>query len=429
MWKGIKILTMNRRLLDGLLAVKPKINRMMNIRYISWLLVAGAASTLIVLVVQTTRHVSVVEATHLGFVELGHSHTADGITEISNTAPAGGLGRALQVHGSGQAGGEGLYAVGHGRFGHGVLAFSYDAQGVVGIAVPISGNATNGVSGISSNPNASGVYGENNGEGFGVAGRSSGTGVYGEGQDSGVGVYGVSTNNDGVHGVSTNNNGVYGFSSSTYAGFFTGASGQAGYFNGNVDIAGTLTKGAGSFKIDHPLDPANKYLSHSFVESPDMKTIYDGVVVLDAKGEASVELPAWFEALNRDFRYQLTAIGASAPNLYIAQKISKNCFSIAGGLPGLEVSWQVTGIRHDPYADQHRLPVEEQKSTEERGKYLYPKEYGQPETVGLYYEDIQKMQQHQADIRKHREEMVQRESERRKYYEEMVQRESERRKQ
>ena len=50
---------------------------------------------------------------------------------------------------------------------------------------------------------------------------------------------------------------------------------------GNVDVIGTLSKGGGSFKIDHPLDPANKYLYHSFVESPDMKNMYDGNVTTD----------------------------------------------------------------------------------------------------------------------------------------------------
>jgi hypothetical protein len=93
------------------------------------------------------------------------------------------------------------------------------------------------------------------------------------------------------------------------------------------------------------------------------------------------------------------------------------------------VSWQVTGIRHDPYAEQHRLPVEEQKSAKERGKYLYPKEYGQPETVGLYYNDIQQMQQRQGDLQKHRREREQREDERQTYYEELEQRKGERRNQ
>jgi hypothetical protein len=75
-------------------------------------------------------------------------------------------------------------------------------------------------------------------------------------------------------------------------------------------VTGTLTKGGGMFKIDHPLDPENKYLSHSFVESPDMMNIYNGIIRLNALGEAWVVLPDYFEALNRDFRYQLTSVGA-----------------------------------------------------------------------------------------------------------------------
>ncbi|MGH7456279.1 MAG: hypothetical protein ACRENG_33315, partial [bacterium] len=154
--------------------------------------------------------------------------------------------------------------------------------------------------------------------------------------------------------------------------------GYAGWFNGRVQVSGTLSKIAGSFKIDHPLDPSNKYLYHSFVESPDMKNIYDGVAVLDTTGEAWVELPDWFEALNRDFRYQLTAIGAPAPNLYIAKEVSPNGFKIAGGEPGMKVSWQITGIRRDPYAEKYRIPVEEEKPAAERGHYLVPEVYGLP---------------------------------------------------
>jgi len=153
---------------------------------------------------------------------------------------------------------------------------------------------------------------------------------------------------------------------------------DAGDFYGAVNVNGTLTKSGGSFKIDDPLDPANKYLSHSFVESPDMKNIYDGVVRLDANGQAAVTLPAWFGTLNRDFRYQLTAIGAPGPNLYIASEISSNVFKIAGGAPGARVSWQVTGVRQDPWANAHRIPVEELKPVRERGFYLAPELYGQP---------------------------------------------------
>ena len=105
--------------------------------------------------------------------------------------------------------------------------------------------------------------------------------------------------------------------------------------NGDVSIAGNLAKGSGSFKIDHPLDPENKYLSHSFVESPDMMNIYNGNVVLDEDGAAWVELPEWFEALNRDFRYQLTCIGGFA-QVYIAEEIVNGRFKIAGGSPRIK---------------------------------------------------------------------------------------------
>jgi hypothetical protein len=173
----------------------------------------------------------------------------------------------------------------------------------------------------------------------------------------------------------------YGTSPAVYA---DGGGDTAGYFNGSVVVTGTLYKGALAFVIDDPLDPANKYLYHSGVESPDMKNVYDGVVTLDGNGEARVELPQWFEALNRDFRYQLTCIGAFAP-VYIAEKISNNGFKIAGGHPGTEVSWQLTGIRQDPYAEKHRIPVEEEKPADERGKYLHPNAYGMPENMGAGY--------------------------------------------
>ena len=413
---------------------------MKNIRYAWPLLGVGTVSGMVVLAVETIGTVPVAEANHLGFVQLGHFNTADGTTEIDNTAPAGGDGRALHVRGSPSAGGVGLKAVGQGDLGVGVLAYSWDDEGVVGFALgpapPYSGAATNGVSGHSWNSSASGVIGRNGGGGYGVSGWSSGAGgigVYGD-SPGGSAVFGVSygggPSGTGVVGLSDEGDGVYGFSSTGYA----------GHFNGDVHVVGTLSKGAGAFKIDHPLDPANKYLYHSFVESPDMKTIYDGVVVLDDKGQALLELPAWFEALNRDFRYQLTAIGASAPNLHIAQKVLENRFKIAGGPPGLEVSWQVTGIRYDPYAEQHRIPVEEQKSAEERGKYLYPKEYGQPETMGINYVALENLEKKQVETQEHhmqreqlmsealkrRKEIDQREDDRQKYFEEMEQSEARR---
>jgi len=191
-------------------------------------------------------------------------------------------------------------------------------------------------------------------EGSGVRGQGA-VGVVGFGNV--VGVTGAVLDPSGI-AISGNNPG-----------------GKAGKFVGNVDVTGTLTKSGGSFKIDHPLDPANKYLSHSFVESPDMMNIYNGVVELDVSGQATIVLPDWFEALNGRFRYQLTAIGAPAPNLHIAREVAGNQFAIAGGGPFLKVSWQVTGIRRDPWAMKHRITVEEEKTEAERGQFLHPELY------------------------------------------------------
>jgi hypothetical protein len=189
---------------------------------------------------------------------------------------------------------------------------------------------------------------------------------------------------NGIIGVANNGSdsyGIWGQSTSGYAGMFSGKV----YVSGNLDIGGTLSKSGGSFRIDHPVDPANKYLSHSFVESPDMKNIYDGVVVLDGNGEAVVDLPDWFQALNRDFRYQLTAIGAPGPDLHIADEVRNNSFRIAGGKANGKVSWQVTGIRHDAWANAHRIPVEENKTAVEAGSYIHPELFGQPETKGVQH--------------------------------------------
>lgn len=159
---------------------------------------------------------------------------------------------------------------------------------------------------------------------------------------------------------------VFNASSGQGVQFYNGAGGLIGTIDssGNVSFNGTLTMGgAKSFRIDDPLDPEKKYLYHAAVESPDMKNIYDGVVTLGAKGSAVVKLPDYFGALNKDFRYQLTCIGGSAP-VYVAREIRDNRFVIAGGRPGLKVSWQITGIRHDAYANAHRMMVEQEKPAE-----------------------------------------------------------------
>jgi hypothetical protein len=156
-----------------------------------------------------------------------------------------------------------------------------------------------------------------------------------------------------------------------------GGANYAGSFSGDVIITGTLSKGGGSFKIDHPLYPESKYLVHSFVESPDMMNIYNGNVTTNESGEVWVELPEYFEALNTDFRYQLTVIGQFAQAI-VGEEIRDGRFSIKTDQPFVKVSWQVTGVRHDPWAEANRIEVEVDKPEGERGRYLHPEAYGKP---------------------------------------------------
>lgn len=137
----------------------------------------------------------------------------------------------------------------------------------------------------------------------------------------------------------------------------------------------SVNNGNKNFIMDHPLDPANKILAHNAVESPDHVTYYDGTVQLDANGEATVSLPHYFEALNRDFNYQLTCVGAFA-QVYISDEIQNNEFTIAGGQPGMKVSWQVSARRNDPWAQDHPYQAEEDKDPSEAGRYYYPEGYG-----------------------------------------------------
>ncbi len=224
-------------------------------------------------------------------------------------------------------------------------------------------------------------------------------------------IYGFSSGGNGITGVSSGNVGVYGINNAGSAGVLgdgdyigtqgnaTGtnvnrqgvrgdlignaAGGYAGLFNGGTTwVVGTLQKNAGAFIIDHPLEPESKYLMHSFVESPDMKNIYDGVAITDENGLAEIQLPAYFEALNMEFRYQLTCIGKFAQAI-IQEEISENQFTIRTDQPEVKVSWQVTGIRHDPYAVKHRIPVEKEKEVNERGKYIFPAGYGKSSQMSL----------------------------------------------
>ena len=277
-----------------------------------------------------------------------------------NTGDAG-EGDGIRASGANN-GGRGIYGSG----GQGLTTF-IGGEGVVGVGGNSPSIGGTGVLGIGGHTTATGR------PGIGVNGEG-GPSAPGSSADGGIGVLasGGFGNGLGFEGGP----GIFAEGGRAADGVTVG---KAGVFMGDVTVSGNLSKASGSFKIDHPLDPGNKYLSHSFVESPDMLNIYNGNVKLDSNGEAIVELPEWFGALNKDFRYSLTALGAPGPNLYIAEEVAENHFKIGGGTPGAKVSWTVTGIRQDAWAKAHRIKVEEEKTERERGHFLHPELFNQPE--------------------------------------------------
>jgi hypothetical protein len=217
----------------------------------------------------------------------------------------------------------------------------------------------------------------------GVRGSSNGNGCEGITFGFPVGAVGVSGGDfsdapgAGVSGASVLGSGVQGFTSASLetnpdvaAVRGQSANGVATLFVGRVRVTGYLSNGGGGFTIDHPVDPANKYLSHSFVESSEMLNVYSGTVNTDDDGAARVELPPYFDALNRDFRYQLTGIGELARAI-VSEEIKGNEFAIRTDVPRVKVCWQVTGVRGDAWAEAHRVPVVEDKPQAERGRYLH----------------------------------------------------------
>jgi hypothetical protein len=261
---------------------------------------------------------------------------------------------------------------------------SSDGRGVEGLASASVGENF-GVRGVSNGTVGRGVYGwatATSGPNVGVLGRSdsfSGLGVRGEATTSsgaGDGVWGITHSPAGW--------GVYGQALDSGGGI--GVRGSAANTGFGVFAAGNLgASGTKSFVIDHPLDPENRFLTHYSAEGPEPQNIYNGVVTLDGTGEAWVELPDYFFAINRDPRYQLTCIGGFA-GVYVADEIDFEAetsrFRIAGGMPGLKVSWEVKAIRDDPYVRTNGAPVEVEKAVAARGTYLHPELYGQPPERG-----------------------------------------------
>ena len=333
----------------------------------------------------------------------------------SNATVDGSLGAGPITATSSSSGGTGVYAnAGSSGGSNGIIAIG--ATGVAGYtsvagSIALYGNGGNstgsngvvgyGATGVAGNSTITGSYGTYGSGSTGVWGNSTGTGA--NVGVLGLGATGVSGSGDtwGVLGESSSPNGSGGGfgNSSTGDALFTynQSGGYAAFFDGDVDVDGNLSKAGGSFKIDHPLDPANKYLYHSFVESPDMMNIYNGNVTTDAQGGVVVTLPDWFETLNRDFRYQLTVIGQFAQAI-VANKVANHQFAIKTDKPNVEVSWQVTGIRQDAWANAHRIPVEVEKPQTDRGFYLHPELFGAPaeKNIGLAHHPMMQKLMKQA---------------------------------
>jgi hypothetical protein len=233
--------------------------------------------------------------------------------------------------------------------------------------------ASTGLTPVASYQFAAAVYGQTNGIRGGVftaAGQDDNAhALHAEITHSGsfnsVAVYGYAAPNTGVgYGVYGQGN-LYGV-----------------YANGNMGASGTKP-----FMIDHPMDPEKKFLKHFAMESPEVLNAYRGNVVLDANGEAVVQLPDYFLSINKEFSYVLTPVGAPTV-VYVKREIDGNgTFVVAGGNSGQKISWCVYADRNDPYLQQkpEERDVVVDKKGSYIGKYLMPALYGQPEEKGIFY--------------------------------------------
>jgi len=303
---------------------------------------------------------------------------------VGPQGPAGTL--TLPFNGSGAATTTALFNITNTTPEHSAIA----ANGAQALAGRYTGGT--GVAGYGGPSNGGSAPTSSGFGGYGVfAQGGNGSGVYDDG-GNGINTYGGDGGTSAVGG-----DGIDAYGGAGAVGVFakanTGAYSSAGLFEGevdvegNVDIEGNLSKTGGSFKIDHPLDPANKYLYHSFVESPDMMNIYNGNVTTDGGGTAVVTMPAWFGALNTDFRYQLTVIGQPA-QAWIASEIANGSFTIKTSKSGVKVSWMVTGIRQDAWANAHRIPVEADKAERDQGHYIHPELFehdGEPSIAQMHH--------------------------------------------
>ncbi len=304
----------------------------------------------------------------------------------------------LSAHGD-----DGIFCIGHSSTGNGIIAGGNNLGTVATITEGAGGSFTgyHGVYGNGTDGNA----------GVGVVGVGNNGSTYHTTQDGSGGAFTgyhgsfsyATESSDGTGVIGAGNAGSYYLSSGGSGGAFTGnqigvagwSTGSGGYgvygraMNGGYGLFSSgnfAATGSKSFIIDHPLDPANKELKHYCIESPEVLNMYRGNVMLNADGEAEVTLPDYFTAININYSYNLTAIGKPAPGIYIKEEIDNNGkFTIAGGAAGQKISWVVYAERNDKYMRQYpesKQVVIDKKSN--RGKYLNPELYNQPESKGIF---------------------------------------------
>ena len=148
---------------------------------------------------------------------------------------------------------------------------------------------------------------------------------------------------------------------------------------GSVSVYGSLSKGSGSFKIDHPLPSKTEThnLVHSFVESPQANNIYRGKVVL-VDGSATINIDTvsgmtdgTYVLLNTNTQcFTSNETGWTA----VKGSVSGNTLTITSQVSCTDtISWMVIGERHD----QHMIDTD---WTNEYGKVIVePLKENEPE--------------------------------------------------
>jgi hypothetical protein len=127
---------------------------------------------------------------------------------------------------------------------------------------------------------------------------------------------------------------------------------------GSLAVVGNVSKGGGTFLIDHPLDPDNKNLIHSFIEGPNCDLLYRGRVKL-SKGRAQVDVDVaakmtrgTFAALTQNVDFFITnATGNAKVRVEDIAAVKTGRFSIVADDPNSNdtVMWLVIAERADPY--------------------------------------------------------------------------------